>query len=210
MRLSQSAGRLCLFLAIAGPACPQEFYSWHTHEIASNLTERSSIVFHTRLRSRQSFQHLAQFRAGVLLGYNFRGFNLTGGYYVEPNHPLDSEWQSGHRLTTSVSRSFPLRPRFTATPRLNMDRFFTVVRGDFNRFRSGVRWDYGRLSGPYMINEVMFSATGFQSTRHTAGWRVRPLPQVQFEAGYVYDVRTAYWGGNRQAIITVMRYQLGD
>lgn len=192
------------------PLCGQEVYSWHTLNVSKALSKRVEVNLLSRTRIRQSFQYLVDTRAGMQLSLNWRAFELTTGYYYEPNQPLGFEWQPAHRLVSLATRTFTLTPRFTAEPRVGFERFFTPVRGNFNRYRAGVRWDYGRNSGPYLTNEIFLVASGIQAIRQTAGWRFLSTDRWEFEAGYLFDERNARWGGRRHALVTILSYNLGD
>ena len=43
--------------------------------------------------------------------------------------------------------------------------------------------------------------------RNSGGLGVRVTPELTVEGGFLYNIRRTFWGGDRQAIVTGLRWQ---
>jgi hypothetical protein len=91
--------------------------------------------------------------------------------------------------------------------RLVAERHIGTGLPDYNRYRSSVRIVVGKSRiAPFFQNEMLAVRQGFPSTRNSGGMRLRINQQLTVEAGYLYDNRRVAWGGNRQALVTTVRW----
>jgi len=206
-------------LAIVAASCSllpgQELFSWNTFEVAAPLAKGWELTLHSRLRTRHEFHQIAQVRGGPQISYRYQRWNLRGAYYFEPdhsatNHPARGYWESGHRVFGSADLTLHPERRVAVIPRFMWERFFTADRGNYNRYRSGARVNFGARTGPYLQHEWMFVAGGLQILRNGAGMRIAAGRHWSIEGGWLFDRRRGDWGGNRQAIISSVRYEWGE
>lgn len=201
---------LLTFAALAAStAAAQSTFTWHTFDAPIRLNPKLELVVHERVRTRRGFGTLDQIRGGPILRWRAASkATLLGGYYFQPQHTSDERWVRGHRFFAGVESTRPLGERMQAIGRLTAERFFSTGRPDYNRYRSYLRLLIGKESvRPYLQNEWLAVRQGFHSVRNSGGLRMRLSPHVIVEAGLLYDIRRTFWGGDRFAILTGIRYQ---
>jgi hypothetical protein len=204
---------LTLFWA-AAPA--QELYSWHGAEVSIPINSSWDFTLHTRIRTRHEFRHVAQVRAGPQVSYRYQRYTFRGAYYFEPDNPSARDtanfaaWESGHRIFASAEASVQPSRSFAVIPRFMWERFIVKDRGQYNRFRMGGRVNVGRGTGPYLHHEWMLVASGLQLLRNGCGMRFALGNRWTVEGGWLLDSRPERWGGNRQAIVSAVRYAWGE
>jgi len=186
-----------------------ELFSWHVTDNQVRLNRRFDLVLHSRIRTRQEFQHVQQLRTGSILRMQ-AGKNLIPyvGYYFQPAHEPNDPWVRGHRVFVGVERPFALPNRMVMTTRLAAERHMNTGRPNYFRFRTYMRLQFpGRKVAPFIQNEWLAVKQGFHSVRNSGGLRMRLSPAVTLEAGYLYDIRRTFWGGDRSAIVTALKFQ---
>lgn len=199
-------GNLALAGALIAPAI--ELYSWHSFDTPALVTKRFELVTHSRLRSRHELQYLDQVRGGAVFRWNAsRRLIPYVGSYFQPQQVRTHEWTEGRRVFAGLEAPFRLGPHFALTTRLAAERFMGTGRPDYNRYRSYERLviGHGRVA-PYLQNEWLGVRQGFHSVRNSGGLRVRVTQELTVEGGYLYDIRRTVWGGDRQAIVTAVRW----
>jgi Protein of unknown function (DUF2490) len=184
-------------------------YSWHSFETPVNFSKRWQLVLHHRERTRHEFSYLDQARAGGVLRWSATK-HLTPyvGYYFQPQQLRSDEWIQGHRIFAGVEAPFQIGPGARLTTRIAMERFIHTGRPNYSRYRSSARVVFGRRRvAPYLQNEWLAVNQGFHSVRNSGGLRLRVSAAVVVEGGYLYDIRRSLWGGDRQAIVTGVRFE---
>ena len=185
-----------------------EMYSWHGLDIPVFGNKRFQLTAHTRLRSRHELSYLDQIRVGPVLRWNASKRLIPfGGFYLQPQQVRPDTWFWGRRFFGGVEAPFRLNPKAQLTTRLVAERFINTGRPDYNRYRSSVRLvlGNGRVT-PYLQSEFLAVRQGFHSMRNSGGLRYTVSPHLALEAGYLYDLRRTFWGGDRQALVTAIRW----
>ena len=192
------------------PASAAELYSWHSQDFSIRAHSKLEVVLHSRLRTRREFGSLQQVRTGPIVRWQ-AGPKLAPffGYYYQPGHDPGTTWSGGHRIFAGVETAAALPRGCVLTTRLAIERHMIRTRGfDYNRYRTYSRLLFpGRVS-PYLQTEWLAVRQGFHSTRNSGGIRLRLGAGTTLEAGYVYDIRRTFWGGDRQAVVTSLRFQI--
>ena len=193
----------------SGLATAAELYSWHGFDTPVVANRRYDVALHARLRSRHELHYLDQLRMGGTIRWRLsaRLIPFAGAYY-QPQQLRAHQWTEGSRYFGGAEAPFKLTDSLALTARLVAERFVGTGRPDYNRYRSSERLLIGRgRLAPYLQNEWLAVRQGFQATRNSGGLRVRVSPQLSFEGGYLFEIRRTAWGGNRQAIVTAIRWQ---
>lgn len=207
---------LCILTLLCAAARGQELYSWHAGEVSIPVDEAWELTLHTRTRTRHELRHVAQVRVGPQVSYRYQRYTFRGAYYYEPDHPSRTDlanaaaWESGHRIFGSAEASVEPRRWMMAAPRFMLERFAVKGRGQYNRYRMGGRVNVGRGWGPYVQHEWMLVASGLHTLRNGAGMRFAMGNRCTVEAGWLFDTRPQRWGGNRQAVVSAVRYVWGE
>lgn len=201
---------LLLLIPTAGSSGAESF-SWHALEAPVFATQRFELIAHSRVRTRSHFSKFDDVRAGPVVKFHpFAHVSLLGGYYFQNGDPLDPVPTHTNRLFTGVEIPWSWNAR-TMTSRSVVERYIGGIRSDYTRYRTSLRitWQQRRLS-PYLQSEALFVRDGFHSSRTSAGIILRPERHVRMEIGYLFDVRRAFWGGNRHALVTNVRFQRAE
>ena len=196
-------------MALGGFANAAELYSWHGFDTPVVTNKRYEVVLHGRVRSRHELQYLDQARVGGIFRWKLgaRVIPFAGAYY-QPQQVRAHQWTEGSRYFGGAEAPFKLGDSLALTTRLVAERFVGTGRPDYNRYRSFARLVIGRgRIAPYLQDEWLAVRQGFHSTRNSGGLRVRVSPKLSIEGGYLFDYRRTFWGGDRQAIVTAIRWQ---
>ena len=94
------------------------------------------------------------------------------------------------------------------TWRVAAERHFFSLDRDYNRYRTYTRVMWRRQVSPFLQNEWLAVNGGFHSVRNSVGLRFPIGSQSKLEIGYLYDYRRQVWGGDRQAIVTSLRFHV--
>ncbi len=189
-----------------------ELFSWHSFDIAERLTKKVDIQITSRIRTRDEFHLLNQFLGGPMLTYRVNSRLLYfAGYWSQPGHERNAEWLMGHRTFAGVDRRWALRDH-TLVGRLTYERHYGAGRANHNRYRTYARLLFPRrgVVTPFVQYEWMAIRQGFFSSRQTGGVRFHVHPNIMIDASYLYDIRRASWGGNRNAIITSVSFRRSE
>ncbi len=198
-----------LVAALPAVAPAAELYSWHAVDSVGLQTKKFEMLIHQRARARHELHYLDQVRAGGILRWKSGFKNLIPyvGAYYQPQQIREDTWSSGRRFFAGLERPFTLHPSVSLTLRVAAERHSNTGRPDYNRYRTFERVVLGRgRVAPFLQNEWLAVRQGFHSVRNSGGLRVKVNGQITLEGGYLYDVRRAFWGGHRQAIVTAVRW----
>jgi len=201
-----------LGLLLLPPIAPAtEFYSWHAVDAVFTVRPRLELALHGRIRSREEFNTLEQARAGPIVRWSPGADKaLYGGYYFQPGHTPAAPWVGAHRLFAGSESRLVSRGSGQLTGRLVFERHFTSVRPSYNRYRAGLRWHWNRRLAPFFTHEWLAVRQGFHSLRNSGGLRWEIDKGLTLELGYLYDTRRTSWGGDRQALVTSLRFHGGE
>jgi len=171
-------------------------------------TRRWDVAFHHRTRSRHEFSFLDQSRIGTLTRLALSGrANVLLGYYFQPQQIRTATWVRGQRFFGGVEGILYRGNRFTLNTRAVAERHIGTGRPDYNRYRTMGRITFGkRKIRPFIQNEILAVNNGFHSTRNAGGAVVQISPETTLEVSYLYDTRRTFWGGDRQALVTSIRW----
>jgi hypothetical protein len=197
-----------LSLAIGGFPAAAELYSWHTLETPVLKGKGYELVLQSRLRSRHELTYLDQLRAGGILRWNATPRLIPyAGAYFQPQQVRSQQWVEGRRFFAGLEAPFRLGNSLALTMRIAAERHVGTGRADYNRYRTFGRLVLGRRRvAPFVQNEWLAVRQGFHSVRNSGGLRVRVTPQLTVEGGYLYDIRREFWGGDRRALVTGVRW----
>ena len=201
---------LTLCFLLNGSVAASELYSWHTFDTPVLSGKRYELRLHSRVRSRHEGQYLDQVRGGAVLRWDATPRLIPfAGIYFEPQQVRPREWTRARRFTAGLESPFQLRGgALTLTARLLVERLADSGHPDYTRYRSFARLDIGnRRVAPFLLNEWFAVRQGFHSVRNSGGLLFRLTPRLTVEGGYSYDIRRTFWGGDRQAIVTAIRWQ---
>jgi len=204
MPAGRASTLILALLRLAHSAQAADFGSWNAFDYVVDFGGRFELTNHVRTRTEEGFD-----RMGPMLKWTaYPRFAPLAGFYLQPQQTAPGDWHIGGRpffgfeTRSTVDRTLNLSSRFL------LERWYGTSRPAYNRYRGLLRADFVRRRWtPFVHSEVFAVADGFHSSRNTGGIRVHLSPQVTLEAGYVYDFRSAAWGGNRQAIVTALRFQ---
>lgn len=199
---------LSLLLAAESLALGTELFTWHSIDTPVLITDRFQLDVHQRLRTRHEAHYLDQVRGGSTFRWRLSPRLTTMyGFYAQPQQIRPGNWVAGRRVFAGVELPGTVRNGVAISTRLVAERHMSTGRPDYGRYRSSVRLVFGKgRVAPYVQNELLAVRNGFHSTRNSGGLRMRITQQLTVEAGYLYDNRRLAWGGNRQAIVTSVRW----
>lgn len=200
-----------LVSVLTATAQGSELFSWHSFDVAERVTKKVDLQVTSRVRTRDEFQLLNQFLGGPMLTYRVNSRWLYfGGYWTQPGHEDKKPWIMGHRTFAGVDRRWGVR-NFTLVGRLTYERHYGAGRPNHNRYRTYARLLFPRRAvTPFLQYEWMAIREGFFSSRQTGGLRFHINRNVFVDASYLYDIRRANWGGNRNAIITSVSFRRSE
>lgn len=184
-----------------------EFYSWHGYDTRLVERGRFELSLHHRLRTRHELQYLDQARFGSVARWNEKRFALLGGFYLQPQQIHEQDWTPGRRVFGGIEVPFQLGSKLVLSSRLVAERHMSTGRPNYNRFRTSERLVFGTgRVRPFLQNELLAVKQGFHSTRNSGGMSIRINGEFSVEVSYLYDTRRVAWGGDRQAVVTSMRW----
>jgi hypothetical protein len=184
-----------------------ELYSWHGFDLPVPLSSKFELIVHSRLRSRNELNQVQQVRSGGIFRYSAGKLTPFFGYYFQPAHESHSPWTKGHRFFTGVERALALPGNFSFTARLAAERHISTGLPAYMRYRSYAKLQFpGKRVAPYLQNEMLAVRQGYHSMRNGGGLSFRFNSGIVFEAGYLYDIRRTFWGGDRSAIVTSLKF----
>lgn len=201
---------VAVLLAAALPvAGASDLFSWHSFEVRVASRGRLEVTLHTRARTRHELRSYDLSQVGPLVRWAATDrVALVGSFYFRPQRTHPGVWIWGRRSFFGVEAPILKKPGNTVTSRVLVDRLIGTGRPDHNRYRALVRWTIGRgLVRPFVQHETLAARTGFHSTRQSGGLTVQISEQLSMDASYVYDTRRTFWGGDRQAIVTSVRWK---
>lgn len=201
--------RFILVLLALGPAltAATEFYSWHGYDTRLVERGRLEVSLHHRLRTRHELQYLDQARFGSIARWNEKRFSILAGFYLQPQQIHEQDWTPGRRVFGGIEVPVQLGSRIVLSSRLVAERHMSTGRPDYARYRTSERVVFGAgRFRPFIQNELLAVKQGFHSTRNSGGMSLRINDEFSVEVSYLYDIRRTFWGGDRQAVVTSMRW----
>jgi hypothetical protein len=207
MRLAQRCALAAALFALPADAAT-ELFSWHTFDVRAMAVGKLEITVHSRLRTRHEASHLDQVRGGPLVRWAAtKRLTLLGGFYHQPTQVSKDHWFKGQRLIAGVESPLYHRPGHAVAGRFLAEHFAGTGRPDYTRYRASLRWTVGRgRVRPFVQNETFAAWPGFHSSRQSGGASIRLSEEMSMDVSYLYDIRRAFWGGDRQAIVTSVRW----
>jgi len=195
----------------ANPAHGQALEGFHVVESVIGAGHGFQFTPQLRLRTGDRFRQLEQVRAGLIVAKSIlpKVDLLAAGYYEptvkQPQFPASYRFQFGGQAR------LPISSRFNAQPRVLWERLNRTTGLAYRRVRFGGRltWNAGKFT-PYIYHETFLVGgpeTHFHSTRSGGGigWNTEHRWRMEFE--YFYDVRRAFWGGDRQVVSTRFQFR---
>lgn len=206
--MTQGWHRFLLLFAIASPCVATEVFSWHTMDTALIQKGRFELTAHHRTRSRHELSYLDQSRWGTIGRWTAnQKLVVVAGYYFQPQQVRPDVWKRGHRLFAGVEAPLYVKPGNVVSGRFLMERHMNTGRPGYFRYRTSLRWVHGRgRVRPFLQNELLAVWPGFHSTRNSAGLQMRLNEHLTMDVSYLYDTRRTFWGGDRQSIVTSMKW----
>lgn len=195
-------------LLLASTAGATELFSWHVFDTRLVNQGRFELTLHHRTRTRQDFHYLDQSRFGSIARFNLNPrISLLGGYYFQPQQVRDEVWTKGQRIFAGFEAPLVQRRNSVVSMRALTERHVGTGRADYTRNRTSLRWTMGsRRVRPFLQNELLAVWPHFHSTRNSGGFSIRLSDELSMDVSYLYDLRRTYWGGDRQSIVTSMRW----
>ena len=201
-----------LLLSLSLPGGATELFSWHVLDTRVLSRGRFELTLHHRTRTRHELSYLDQSRVGPVARWTYSPrLTLIGGYYFQPQQIRPDVWAEGQRFFAGVESLVVSKPGTALLLRGFTERHVHTGRPAYTRYRSFLRWTIGqRRIKPFLQNELLAvgpgSQSGFQSTRNSGGLSCRLSSQVTLDVSYLYETRRTFWGGDRQAIVTSVRW----
>ena len=202
--------RLIFALLALSVACPAatELYSWHVFDARLFSTNRFELAAHHRTRSRHDFSYFDQARFGVTFRFAVNPrLTVLGGYYFQPQQVRPHVWTKGQRPFLGLETPLVKTKSSTVALRLVTERHIHTGRSNYTRNRTSVRWTMGTgRVRPFLQNELLAVWPHFHSTRNSGGLSLRLNSELSMDVSYLYDSRRTFWGGDRQSIVTSLRW----
>jgi Protein of unknown function (DUF2490) len=197
-----------LLLGLSLTSSATELFSWHTMDTRVVAQGRFQLDVHHRTRMRRELGYLDQSRVGPIARWTVNPrLTLVGGYYYQPQQLLPHEWSEGQRVFAGLESTVRQRPGSTLFVRAFAERHMLTGRPAYNRYRTSLRWTAGRSRlRPFVQNELLAVWPHFHSTRNSGGLTFRLSAVAMLDVGYLYDSRRAFWDGDRQSIVTSIRW----
>lgn len=197
---------LILSLSLASPAA--ELFSWHAVDTRVVSQGRFELTLHHRTRTRHEITYLDQSRVGPVARWTVNPrLALLGGYYFQPQQIRPHTWSEGQRVFFGVETPLVNRRGSVLAMRAVAERHMFTGRPAYNRYRTSLRWTMGQARlRPFVQNELLAVWPGFHSTRNSGGLSFRLSPVASLDVSYLYDTRRTFWGGDRQSIVTSIRW----
>jgi len=201
----------CAALLLCAPLTATELFSWHTMDTRVAHQGRVELFLHHRTRLRDELHFLEQSRVGAIarihLNPKTSRFFWLAGYYFQPNQRLTNRWDLGQRVWGGFEAQPYAKPGHVVMLRAVSERHFNTGRPAYFRHRTALRYTAGTgRVRPFVQNELLAVWPGFHSTRNSGGLWVQLSKELLLEATYLYDSRRTFWGGDRQAVVTMLRW----
>lgn len=196
---------------LSAAAGATELYSWHAFDAVVVSGGKLQVTLHSRIRTRDHFTQIQQVRGGPVVRLGLKpGFALLGGYYYQPGQNAVREWGHGHRVFGGFEVATKLRAVVISTRVIAERHQFSHSPG-YGRYRTPTRFLWERRGvAPFYQVELLAVKQGFHSFRNMGGVRWQVSPRVTAELSYCYDIRRTVWGGDRQAIVTSLRFHKAE
>ena len=199
---------VAILLCLCPLGLATELFSWHAVDTRALSKGRLELNLHHRTRTRHELGYLDQSRVGPVARWTLNPrLTLIGGYYFQPQQIRPKTWSEGQRFFAGVEAPLLNRSGSALSFRGFAERHINTGRPDYNRYRTSVRWTLGKgRFKPFVQNELLAVQQGWHSTRNSGGVSFRLSPVASMDVSYLYDSRRAFWGGDRQSIVTSVRW----
>ena len=197
---------LLLSLSLSSPAT--ELFTWHVLDTRVVSSGRFELNLHHRTRTRHELSYLEQSRVGPVARWAYSPrLTLIAGYYFQPQQIRPQTWAEGQRVFVGVESLVAHKPGAALLLRGFTERHVHTGRPAFTRYRTALRYTMGQHRvKPFVQNELLAVWPGFQSTRNSGGLSFRLSPVLTMDVSYLYEIRRTFWGGDRQSIVTSLRW----
>ena len=198
---------LALATLVASAAAEDDFGLLHITNANLELTTKSTLQLHTRVRTYHDSRNFYQFRAGPILIHQFtpRIGGLAGYYYMNQDNSSASANTRVHRLWAGPQFRLLDTRRFAVDTRHLAERFAVSGKDDYTRVRNRamVICKSGPLQ-PFSSFEALMQ-NGDWYERHAVGVQFRTKNHVTY--GFGYEYRASPTGPGIHLIATSIQFR---
>lgn len=197
---------IALLVSLPAVLAEDDFGLLHITNANLELSGKSTLQVHTRVRTYNNSSNFYQFRAGPILIHQFkpRVVGLAGYYYMNQDGPAKANKQihrfwAGPQFRVIDSRKWALDTR-------HLTERFAVSRGqDYTRYRHRAMLIYknGALQ-PFASFEALLQ-NGHWYERHALGIQVRTRNELNY--GISYEYRASPTGPGIHLIATTIQFR---
>ena len=126
--------------------------SMHVTNVELTPFKKTTLQFHSRLRTRDAYREFFQARFGPIIQYAASDrVTLTAGYYyIDQHYPgrKPKEWEDYNRYFGGTTIRLVNHKTYKVDWRTLLERFHTIPGGDYTRVRTrgGVNWTWRKWS----------------------------------------------------------------
>ena len=199
-----------LFMAASGSA--QILEGFHIFEGVIDAGHGLQVTPQARLRTTDRFREISQVRAGLIFAQTVHPhLDLIAAGYYEPT-VKQPEFLRSYRVQLGGQARFKVAEHLELQPRVMWERLNRTTGLAYRRDRMALRLTWRRTGmSPYVYNETMLTGDGpsglFHSSRMGGGVGFAASKRARLEFEYFYDVRRAFWGGDRQVVTTRIQFR---
>jgi hypothetical protein len=191
------------------PSCSgADVETWSNAEAEVLAGSRLNLVIQGQFRTRHNLGDYYQTRLGPILKVRLTPrLYLTGGYYFRDSENSKGIWKASHR-PFGGAEMMVRDGKLKISTRVMVERFINDTVPDYCRFREWVRFSgRGRIS-PYGLMEAFQTPRGSAFLRGQGGVQWRFHPWMSMELGCLHDSSHKWYGPNRTAFLTSLRFHL--
>ncbi len=184
---------LALAILVSPAVAEDDFGLLHVTNANLELTAKSTLQIHTRVRIYRDSRQFYQFQTGPILIHQFtpRVGSLAGYYYINQDNSSASANTRIHRLWAGPQFRLLDARRWAIDTRHLAERFVVPGGDDYGRVRNRAMLIYKNGSvQPFASFEALVQQ-GKWYERHAVGVRFRGRKQIAFGAGYEYRASPA-------------------
>ncbi len=170
--------------AVAG----DDFGLLHITNASLELTARTTLQLHTRVRTYRDSRNFHEFRTGPILihQFNSRVAGLAGYYYINQDNPSAAANTRSHRLWAGPQFRLFDTPRWALDTRHVAERLVVLGKDDLTRARNRAMLIYKNGAvRPFASFEALVQQ-GKWYERHAFGVQIRTRRQITYGIGYEY------------------------
>lgn len=202
-----------LSLALTLLLCPLPSMAWDDFGLLQitnanvEISQKSTLQIHTRLRTYRDSRQFYQFRAGPVYMHAIspRVLGLAGYYYITQDNDSRAANTATHRLWAGPQFRVLGARRWAIDTRHLAERFVVMGKDDSTRVRNRAMLIYsnGRLQ-PFVSFEALVQS-GDWYERHAAGVQIRGKGQTSYSVSYEY--RASPTGTGIHLIATTLQFR---